>query len=121
MKEASGLEFAFEQSGGRTVRAKKDATSGAFDSKRRSHHAGNYSGSPERRQVEVDDNTYRRTRGCFRWNSVPVLSEQEFPAAGALEGTSGPRSSRSGNRVRSRTGSTSCDDGRGDHVRLCAG
>jgi AcrR family transcriptional regulator len=35
MKEASCLEFAFEQSGRRTVRAKKDATSGAFDSERR--------------------------------------------------------------------------------------
>src|SRR5882757_9926748 len=117
MKEASGLEFAFEQSSRSAVRAKKDASSGAFDSECRSYYAGNYSGFAERRQIEVDDNTYRRTCGCLRWNAISVLSKQELPATGALEETSGQCSSCSRKRVQSRTWRIPCRDGRGDHLR----
>jgi hypothetical protein len=110
MKEASGLEFAFEQRGGHTVRTEKEATSGAFDSKRRSHYAGNYSCSAERRQVELTT-----TRIADRAGVSVGTPYQYFPTKNsllqALEGTSGPRSSRSGKRLRSRAGSVSCEDG----------
>ena len=45
----------------------------AFDRQRPRHHAGNYSGFAQRRQVQADHHPHRPTRRRLRRNPLPIF------------------------------------------------